>query len=45
MNKTLLETKHLIIELDTYEIGFEFVIRYGCGIRIRLLVLEICIGG
>lgn len=44
MSKTLIDTKHCYIELDTYEIGFELVIRSDCGVRIRLLVLVICFG-
>lgn len=44
MNKLLLDTRHCFIELDTYELGFEFIIKPKCGVRIRLIALLICFG-
>lgn len=41
--KALIDTDHLLIDIDTYEIGIEFVVRPKGGIRVRLLVLVICI--
>lgn len=46
MIKTLLETKHFILQLDTYGIGLGFELQgkkiYGSfGISLRLLVFEI----
>jgi hypothetical protein len=41
IEKTLLNTKHCLIELNTKEIGFEFVISHG--LIIKLLILDIYI--
>ena len=42
---TLVDLKHLYIDIDTYEIGFEISYRPGFkSLRIRLLVLLIGIG-
>lgn len=43
MIRTIVETNHLLIDIDTYEIGFEFVVRPKKGIRLRLLIFVICI--